>query len=201
MSHLQLSGELTSVNTQDHELRAYAVSASQGDLDAARELITAVHPFLFSTLHLLGIPTADVEDLGQEIVLEMYRSLPRYHPAQPFLPWFKSICRHRASNYWRSRVRREQNMERFYTSLDQFVHEDVVMEEDSEVHGILASCVEKLRAPQHQILNLRYYHGLNSSAIAEQLGAQPSAIRRALMLIRGTLRRCVESSGYVPERG
>ena len=57
----------------------------------------------------------------------------------------------------------------------------------------MGRCIQSMRGPARQILELRYKSGLSSEAIAGQLGRSPSAIRMTLMRLRITLRECIEN--------
>jgi RNA polymerase sigma-70 factor, ECF subfamily len=49
-------------------------------------------PYVWKTLHRLGIPARDVEDLVHEVFLVVHRHLSRYDPARPLRPWLFGIA-------------------------------------------------------------------------------------------------------------
>ncbi len=179
---------------EDGELRELAAQAATGDLEAAEELICAVHDHLFALLHLLGIPSSDLEDIAQDVALQMYRSLPGYDPMRPFMPWLKSIALHVRANFWRSRKRREKKIETFRDYLTEQVEQDPQCENHLDIQkSRLAHCVQRLQERLRNIVTLRYQDGLNSDRIGEALGLKPQTVRKLLSRAREFLRKCVTS--------
>ena len=66
------------MGTGDEELRGLAQRAASGDPDAAEQLIRNAHRYLMMHLYVSGVPEADIDDVGQDVALQMYRSLHRY---------------------------------------------------------------------------------------------------------------------------
>lgn len=64
--------------------------------------------FLSLTLQRLGVRTADLDDVCQEVLIVVQRKLPQFDPTQQLKPWLFAICAHTAANYRRlARVRLE----------------------------------------------------------------------------------------------
>lgn len=175
----------------DQDLARLAVAAADGDLRATEDLLRGLHSHLMAVLHLLGVPIADIDDLAQEVTLQLYRSLGRYDAAQPFLPWMRSIARHRVANYWRGRSRRERRLAAFRARA-------VALLESAPGTGIpdgerLRTCIDALQERQHAIVQQHYFEGRTSATVAADLGMSAAAVRKALVTIRAALRRCVEA--------
>ena len=180
----------------DRELRQLAGQAAGGDLDAADELFFGMHGPLFAYLYLLGIPGGDVEDIAQEVALQVYRGLKTYRPAQPFLPWMRSIASHVAGNYWRKKKRERPALAAFRLLFEK------TLEEDKEETGLCAwvrnrvrECIERLQPKQKRLVRMRYFEELDSKRIGHQLSMKDSAVRMSLARVRDVLRTCLESGG------
>lgn len=180
---------------EENALRDLALRSSSGDMDALEELIRSFHSNLFGYLHLLGIPARDIEEVAQEVVIQIHRSLRRYRADQPFLPWLRSIARHVTANYWRSHRREQHRMALFQRYLEERVED---REKDARFLDVpkarLEDCLGRLQERHREIVTLRYYQGLDSSRIAERMQLNVAAVRQALSRIREILRACVESS-------
>lgn len=182
---------------EDRELRKLAGRAASGDLDAADALFSGLHGPLFAHLYLLGVPSEDVEDVAQEAALQVYRSLKTYRPAQPFLPWMRSIAAHVAGNYWRSRKKERQGGTAFRRYLEQKWAEcDGGAAIGKWISNGLRSCIDRLQPRQRELVSLRYFDDLDSSSIASQLSMKASAVRMSLARTRDVLRMCLEASGW-----
>jgi RNA polymerase sigma-70 factor (ECF subfamily) len=57
--------------------------------------------FVWLTLQRLGVPSADLEDVMQEVFLVVHRRLPEWRAEGTMQSWLYSICRRLASNYRR----------------------------------------------------------------------------------------------------
>jgi RNA polymerase sigma-70 factor (ECF subfamily) len=179
----------------DNTLRELAARSAEGDLGAVEDLIRGFHGHLFSFLRLLRIPEGELEDVAQDVVIRMYRSLGDYDPGLPFLPFLRGVARHAAADYWRGRHREERRKSVFL----EFV-ESRAAEEAGDPHlnlqkDRLQQCMDRLPPKQREIVVLRYARGLDSAGIAREVRQSAVAVRQALSRIRRTLRACVQG-GY-----
>jgi RNA polymerase sigma-70 factor (ECF subfamily) len=124
----------------------------------------------------------------------MYRSLTRYDPEQPFLPWLRGIARNTVKKYWRAHTREENNLSLFKRYIrDRFDkgHKVSAVRRDRLEH-----CMDELDGKKKTIVNMRYVEGIPSSGIAETLKMKAVAVRQALSRIRAALRSCIEAESY-----
>jgi RNA polymerase sigma-70 factor (ECF subfamily) len=73
---------------------------------AWKRLVALYTPLIECWLRRYGLPSADVEDLVQEVMAVLVRDLPAFqHNQQPgaFRCWLRTIVVHRVRGYWRSR--------------------------------------------------------------------------------------------------
>ena len=178
---------------QEHELREYAARSAEGDTEAAERLIEGLHHQLFALVHILGVPDGEVEDVAQDTMLQVFKSLSRYDSGKPFKPWFLGIARHVVRRYWRDREYEKRKMDRF----QRYVVESYSTEDSMErLDGISASrlgrCIERLKERQRKIVELFYTMQLNCRDIGSRMGLKPQTVRMSLCRIREALRACVE---------
>ncbi len=178
----------------DTTLRDLAVRASDGDLDAAENLIRGFHGHLFSFLHLLRVPETELEDVAQDTAVRLYRSLSEYDPAQPFLPFLRGVARHAAADFWRSRHREARRLTAFQAFVVRQAGEETGERHLNVQKARLLHCLGRLQPKQREIVTLRYDRGLDSGGIARELGQSAVAVRQALSRIRRTLRACVQAA-------
>jgi RNA polymerase sigma-70 factor, ECF subfamily len=55
--------------------------------------------YVWNSLRRLGIPTADVEDLTQDVFMKVYHAFHDYDSARPMKPWLFGFCFRVASDY------------------------------------------------------------------------------------------------------
>jgi len=90
-----------SVTRQSLLLRAQA-----GDGGAWKDLTALYRPLIVGWLLRQGVPAHEVDDLVQDILLSVVRSLPTFsHSGRrgAFRAWLRNITRHRACDFWRAR--------------------------------------------------------------------------------------------------
>ena len=82
--------------------------AQGGDQSAWQTLTTLYRPLIVGWLHYQSVPAHEIDDLVQDILLAVVRSLPSFaHTGQrgAFRAWLRSITRNRSSDFWNTRGR------------------------------------------------------------------------------------------------
>ncbi len=82
------------------------IRAQAGDEASWKDLADLYRPFLTNWLRHQSFPERDRDDLTQEILVSVVKSLPSFrHPGHPgaFRSWLRTIAANRLSDYWRSR--------------------------------------------------------------------------------------------------
>lgn len=64
--------------------------------------------YVIGLLLRLGVGRADVDDVAQEVYLAIHAQLGTLEARKSFKTWLCGVCRHKAADYRRKRVRREQ---------------------------------------------------------------------------------------------
>ncbi len=82
------------------------IRAQAGDEASWQDLADLYRPFLTNWLRQQSLPEHDRDDLTQEILVSVVKSLPSFqHSGRPgaFRSWLRAIASKRLSDYWRSR--------------------------------------------------------------------------------------------------
>jgi RNA polymerase sigma-70 factor (ECF subfamily) len=82
--------------------------AQTGDEGAWKDLTELYRPLIVGWLVHQGVPAAEVDDLVQDILLTVVRSLPAFtHSGRcgAFRAWLRTIARNSACDFWRDRER------------------------------------------------------------------------------------------------
>ncbi len=177
--------------TEECTLEELAGLAAKGELDAFERLVRRLHSHLMGYLHLMGVPSGDIEDLGQEVLITTYRGLIGYDSSRPLLPWFKTLTRNVVTNYWRKRQRDAAHLGRFSEYVTQECEIAESIEVDSAKTERLRKCIGRLSEQHQKMVRLRFEQGLNCIKVAEQLSMQAVAIRQALHRVKLALHKCM----------
>src|SRR6516162_5910491 len=79
--------------------------AQAGQENAWKDLMNLYRPLILGWLNRQGVPTRDLEDLGQEILLCVVKYLPTFHHSGhtgAFRSWLRTIVCTRTVDYWRA---------------------------------------------------------------------------------------------------
>ena len=158
--------------------------------------------FVLRTLRKLGVPTADLNDLCQEIFVVVHRRLPDYDGRASLRTWIYAICARTASAHRRSmRARREEaceNPEPYVT----VTREDAATQDRdldarravAEVEALLSALDDEKR----QIVVLHEIEGLSMSKIAYAVGCPLQTAYSRLHAARKAMRTSLERRQLSP---
>jgi RNA polymerase sigma factor (sigma-70 family) len=162
-----------------------------GERDLFRILVARYGALAQRTALLCGAGI-DADDVVQEAFVAAYRALSRFRPGEPFRPWLLRIVVNRAHNAVRGRQRARALVDRAA-----IWHNDAPGDEPAsnalsvERRDALVRALGELRAPDREILALRYLLDLSEAETATALklpkGTVKSRTARALGRLRGTL--------------
>jgi RNA polymerase sigma-70 factor (ECF subfamily) len=82
--------------------------AQNGEQDAWKDLTGLYRPLILGWLQRQGVPSRDLDDLSQEVLLSVVKHLPSFeHTGQrgAFRSWLRTIVCSRTSDYWRAAER------------------------------------------------------------------------------------------------
>ena len=87
----------------------WAAAAQEGNAQAYRNLLNDIAPFIknYLTSRLANEDWAD--DIAQEVLLSVHKSLKTYSPERPFRPWLIAIINFRRTDYLRKHYAERKN--------------------------------------------------------------------------------------------
>lgn len=162
--------------------------------DPAEEVVRSIAQAqrrLFAFILTLVRRAGDAEDILQETNVVLWRKRETFRPGSDFYAWAFEIARWQFLA-WRSRQNRQGS------PLDAALLCELaeVAAVESEQYGrreaALRDCLQKLPAPQRQLILRRYQPQAAVNSLAEELGKSAKAVSESLRRIRETLRQCIE---------
>jgi len=174
--------------------------AKSGDEASWKHLADLYRPFLVGWLRHHEVPPQDVDDLTQEILLSVVKSLPAYeHNGNQgaFRAWLRTIVLKRVIDYRRSRRSRV----RFASKEAGLALEELVSPHQSELelvwerehdHYVVLCLLELVRHQfepiTFQAFRRQAFDGIRPSQVAEELGLSVKAVyaakSRVMRLVR-----------------
>ena len=164
----------------------------KGDLDSFAIVVQEYQEEIWRIASFSLQDRSGTEDLVQRVFIQAYAGLEKYDPAQDFGIWLRTIARNMLRNEARNRIREQKALHRYHQHLTDLLDNDTSAEHHSNVQDALARCTAGLGPEARELVNLRYWQGLDFSGIADKIGRTVAASRQMLVRIRGSLRQCIE---------
>ncbi len=169
----------------DNQLIELAQSGDQASFNA-------LYDRYFSTVYnrvRYTIPTADVEDVTQEIFIAVMRSLPSFQGRSKFSTWLRTLVNRQVAGYYRSRERKVEEAQ--IMDGQQFPQSGYAGDQKHAEQIAIRKALQGLPPHYQEVLLLRFTEGLKFKEIAVVMKQNPEAIkslfRRAVSALRGQL--------------
>lgn len=162
--------------SQGNDWQALAVLAQAGDKRAYSQLLNELVPFIKGRI-TSGLANPDwVDDITQDILISVHKSLATYSPDRPFKPWLGSIIQFRRTDFLRKHYKTKQvkesskeNMEIFSQNVTVSIHSG----ELKDIEVAIASLPEK----QQKIFKMMKIEGYSAKEVADEMDMSVSAVK------------------------
>jgi len=133
---------------------------------------------------------SDLEDLEQEVWIAVWLSLPRFHGDSSFTTWLVGVTKNILHGWLRRKRSKQLGLEHFH-ELDGGRESEGAREHDPLNRLSISEALNCISAPQHQVIELRYFQQLTDREIARRLhvplGTVKGRIRSGLVRLRRNL--------------
>ena len=154
----------------------WAAAAQAGDKVAYARLLRDIIPYIRAVV-MPGLANVDwADDIVQEVLISVHKSLKTYDPALPFKPWLTAVAKFRRTDflrrYYSARGDRQTSLDDVaFTS--QHVTDDAMAGEWKDMEAALA----RLPEMQRTVLELMKIQGLTAQEVASKTGMSVSAVK------------------------
>lgn len=185
------SGGQTEVPLADEQTDAELMRRlAEGRVETLEEVYVRYGRMVHSVLcrHGPGLSAADVDDLGQEVMVTLLETAPNCRDASKLRSWLCGIAVRKARDLAHQRRGRWFLLERFWhpDTVDTSSHQRV------EARNCVEKALQSLPEAQRQALLLQAVEGFTGDEIAEILGVQPKTIWTRLHRARQAILRAEE---------
>jgi RNA polymerase sigma-70 factor (ECF subfamily) len=171
----------------DSDLKNLLLSARNGDKDSYREFLNLALPSITAHVRSKVFSPDDVDDVIQDVLFSIHKSLATYDQNRPIGPWLSTITHRKVVDYIRKTTRKAQYENVHETGDVTFYRDETNIEYEGSEEEILAQLPEQMRKP----LRLTKIEGYSTKEAAELLGIKENALRtrvsRALKLLKQKL--------------
>ncbi len=172
--------------------------AQQGDQDACREIIEALHRPVIATVYrfLGGRFKSDVEDIAQDVFLKIFRAIERFDPDRgvKFTTWVYTFVRNHCFDVLKKRrlpttsLSATMEGEGDFELVDEAAQSPTAMPENAELGHKIEEALAGLGEDQRMVFILREYEGLDYNAIAQVMGVSEGTVKSRLHRAKEALR-------------
>lgn len=170
----------------ENKLKALATLAISGEKKAYKELLLELNSLAYKFIRKKVSLENIAEDISQEILISVHKSLHTYDKNKAFLPWFYAIARYRINDHLRSH----------YSNLETNPFEDWIENkadnsnerEEIEKNQAIEKALLSLSDKYKRIVQLLYLEGFSVKEISLEMGISESDVKtsahRALKQIK-----------------
>jgi RNA polymerase sigma-70 factor (ECF subfamily) len=155
-----------------------------GDQAAYAQFLQSVVPLLRAMI-VRTIPSSDIDDVVQEILLSVHKARHTYDGERPLLPWLTSIVRFRVSDHLRRHYAARLHQMTDFDELAEFLP---AVTNDAYDHEYIDDLLDGVAAQHKQILTLMHVEGYTAHEVGQRLNMNESAVKvaahRAIKKIR-----------------
>lgn len=176
---------------EEERWRVWAGQAQKGDKAAYNRLLKELFPFVCNRIAGSLADPDWAEEIAQEVLISVHKSLKTYSPSRPFRPWLMAIVSFRRTDFLRRHYGTRQDRK---ASLDhpeflrKYVTDPAHAGEYKDIEAALGSLPER----QREVFKMVKIQGLSAQEAASQMGMSVSAVKvsahRAMRKLREILK-------------
>jgi RNA polymerase sigma-70 factor (ECF subfamily) len=154
-------------------------------------LFAAGHRRIFGYVRSLVPLRDDADEVFQETCVVLWREFEKFRAGADFVPWALAIAYNQVRTY---RHKARSDRLRFSEALIRQLSRDerAMARELQERRDALATCLERLRADDRDVIDRYYQDRTTVARVASQTGRPANTIYKALQRIRRRLLQCTE---------
>jgi RNA polymerase sigma-70 factor (ECF subfamily) len=165
-------------------------------MPASAEFVTQItrvqrqlHAFILSVVW----NSTEADDVLQQTNLVLWEKSAEFDATRPFLPWAMQFAQWQTQAWLKSRRRQRQRLV-IDDDLAKLLAEEAAADEPAfeARRNALASCLQKLRPEQRELIARRYEPEASVNALADAGGVTAKALSDRLRRIRHALLECIQ---------
>lgn len=174
------------------EWEILAEKAQRGDKRAYHALLTEILPYIRNVLSKSISSIDGVEDIAQEVLLSVHKSLHTYSAERPFKPWLLAILNFRKTDYLRQYYAKREDKTASTTDNHEFDAENVTKSPHAGELKDIEKAISTLPKQQIRIFQMIKIQGYTAKEVANEMKMKESAVKvsahRAMLKIRENLK-------------
>ena len=159
-----------------HIWKNLAIQAQAGDKQAYSKLLHDLLPYIKNVVRA-GLSNPDwAEDIAQEVLISVHKSLYTYSPDRDFKPWLMAIINFRKTDFLRAYYKNKKAKESVLES-DKVFDLNVTNPQFSGELGDVNNVLQSLPRKQRRIFEMIKIEGYSAKEVANEMGMSESAVK------------------------
>lgn len=179
-------------NSQSDDWQNLAIAAQAGDKRAYAQLLGEIAPYIRNVI-IKSLSNQDAaEDIAQEVLISIHKSLRTYQPDRPFKPWLMAIVNFRRTDYLRKHYAQRQDKTTTVEDNPEYMAANVTNAPHAGELKDIEEAIEKLPEQQQRIFKMIKIQGFSTQEVANEMDMNESAVKvsahRAMKKLQGLLK-------------
>ncbi|MEZ5919164.1 MAG: RNA polymerase sigma factor [Alphaproteobacteria bacterium] len=161
---------------EEERWREWAAQAQKGDKVAYNRLLKELFPFICNRIAGSLADPNWAEEIAQEVLISVHKSLKTYSPSRPFRPWLMAIVNFRRADFLRRHYSARQDKR---ASLDhpEFLRSYVTDPAHAGEYKDIEAALDSLPEDQRKVFEMIKIQGLTAQEAANETGMSVSAVK------------------------
>ncbi|MCB1563961.1 MAG: RNA polymerase sigma factor [Alphaproteobacteria bacterium] len=162
--------------SEEERWREWAAQAQKGDKVAYNRLLKELFPFIRNRIAASLANSDWAEEIAQEVLISVHKSLKTYSPSRPFRPWLMAIVNFRRSDFLRRHYGARQDRK---AGLDhpEFLRKYVTDPAHAGEYKDIEAALKSLPSEQRKVFEMIKIQGFTAQEAANKTGMSVSAVK------------------------
>jgi RNA polymerase sigma-70 factor (ECF subfamily) len=164
-------------DSQSAQWQAWAAAAQQGDKKAYSALLGEIAPYIRNILSGSLSSTDAAEDVMQEVLISVHKSLKSYNPELAFKPWLSAIINFRRTDYLRKYYARRDDKTATTADNPEFLAQNVTNPAHAGELKDIELALSTLPKKQQHIFRRIKLEGYSAKEVANEMNMNETAVK------------------------
>ena len=170
----------------------WAVQAQAGDKRAYGDLLKALYPYIRNIIYKSLSQSDAAEDIAQEVLISIHKSLHTYSSDRPFKPWLMSIVNFRKMDYLRKYYAQRQDKTSTTEENPEYMVQNVTNSKNLGELKDIENALSQFSIKQQNIFRKIKIEGYTAQEVANEMNMKESAVKvsahRTMKKLQGILK-------------
>lgn len=182
----------TQHQSQSSKWQEYAIAAQKGDKRAYAKLLGEISPYIKNAI-IKSLANQDAaEDIAQEVLISVHKSLATYQPDKPFKPWLSAIINFRRTDYLRKYYSQREDKKAVTDDNPEYLAANVTNPTHAGELKDIETALDTLPEQQSRVFKMIKIQGYSAKEVANELDMTESAVKvsahRTMKKLQGFLK-------------